>query len=118
MLKGEPHSVEELQPQYDYLSSGDPFCHRDENVSLAGVREAISKLASDYEVLIFNTGVFGATLSASLIATETDLTVLVTKPDSALGAVRRAAYELNRSNQFRTRLVLTDVLSNDPFVTR
>lgn len=118
LLKGEPHSVEELQPQYDYLSSGDPFCHRDENVSLAGVREAISKLASDYEVLIFNTGVFGATLSASLIATETDLTVLVTKPDSALGAVRRAAYELNRSNQFRTRLVLTDVLSNDPFVTR
>jgi Mrp family chromosome partitioning ATPase len=116
LLKGDSHTVEELQPGFDYLNAGDPFCHRDENVSLAGVRVAVSKLAADYDVIIFNIGVFGATLSASLINTETDLTVLVTKPGSALGSVRRAAYELNRSNQSRTRLVLSDVFPNDPFI--
>jgi hypothetical protein len=116
LLKGDSHTVEELQPGFDYLNAGDPFCHRDENVSLAGVRVAVSKLAADYDVIVFNIGVFGRTLSASLINTETDLTVLVTKPGSALGGVRRAAYELNKSNQFRTRLVLSDVFPNDPFI--
>jgi Mrp family chromosome partitioning ATPase len=117
LLKGDSHTVKELQPGFDYLNAGDPFCHRDENVSLNGVRAAISSLASEYDVIIFNIGVFGSTLSASLINTETDLSVLVTKPGSALASVRRAAYELNRSSQSRTRLVLSGIFPNDPFIS-
>lgn len=115
LLARESYSVQLSKAGYSVIDRGARVNLRDENVSLGAVREAIAAVSEDYDVIIVNSGVFSVSLSASLIVSESDLTLLATNPNSATATVRKAGSELSQANGGRTRLVLTNADSSDPY---
>jgi Mrp family chromosome partitioning ATPase len=69
---------------------------QDTSVSLPRLRAALGELSQDYDLMLFDLGPFRKRLAASLIASQADLTVVVSRPGEPAPQLRRILGQLDR----------------------
>ncbi len=69
---------------------------QDTGVSLPRLRGALGQLSQDYDLLLLDLGPFRKRLAASLIASQADLTVVVSRPGEPAPQLRRILGQLDR----------------------
>ncbi|MBO6702980.1 MAG: hypothetical protein JJ921_11600 [Pseudomonadales bacterium] len=98
----------------DCMEAGSRDGLKEEQMSLAQVREAVAVLSEDYDVILFDLGEVGRNIASDFVTSQADLTLLVTKPGTPTSALRRAVNHLKELLPNRVRLVMSEMVANDP----
>jgi hypothetical protein len=83
----------------------DPF--PDHRVSLDHVRKAVSRLAEDFDVIVFDMGCYGEEAANDFVVSQCDVALLTTRPSFTTSPLREAVNHLKRLSPGRVRLVMT-----------
>lgn len=83
-------------------------------VSLRQVRQAVGVIADQYDVVLIDVGAPSRNLAAEFIVSQSDVTVLATRPESSSASLRRALNQLKAVAPHRIRLVMSEMRMDDP----
>ncbi len=91
----------------DVLPIGQAGAKSDGAVSLTRVKSAIDHFASDYDVIILDTGSYAGHLSTEIIASQTDINVLLVDAGSSTGKARQISHRLSLHSNNPIQVVLS-----------
>ena len=83
-------------------------------LSLQQVRHAVADLSEDYDVIVFDIGTLGSSVSTDFVVSQCDLTLMTTRSGSPTAGLRRSLNHLKELVPNRIRLVLSAMSQLDP----
>ena len=107
MLLGKTASIQNVNG-LDVLPVGNATDLSDGAVSLTRVKNAIDELAKKYDVVILDTGTYDNHLATEIIASQTDINVLLVPAGASAGKARQISNRLTAHSRNPIQIVLSN----------
>jgi uncharacterized protein involved in exopolysaccharide biosynthesis len=113
LANGDTSSIYSLE-NFSFVPIGEITGLQDREISIQRIRDTLTELASEFDVIIVDLGTSQTLLSAKFVQSLSDLNLFAVTPGESLGKIRKLAADIHHTMPGRLRLVISGVFDNDP----